>query len=208
MRWFFLMNTSRMLLMNEIYFLLLNQSSSIEYQTFICVSNMKIWLSIYFTVTRLIDFGLLVHIMYLYVMTMLFFRRYQIPLNDFLINNWFDVHHLDQYSLMIIVLKKEIKLIFVYICIIFLYAWLQLVNSNYRVTYFNFRRWLIEASLLPQVLAVALLPSYLTDLMIFFQMYHIFYVPFVIMKVPLFILLRYAEIQSDFFSEYLPNIVL
>ncbi len=57
---------------------------------------------------------------------------------------------------MIIVLKKEMKLIFVYVYIAFLYTWLQLVNSNYIVTYFNFLRWLIEASLLPQILIITL----------------------------------------------------
>jgi hypothetical protein len=187
-----------MLLINETFFLLPNQSLSIEYQQFVCVCNMKIWLLIYFMITRLIDGALLIHIiLQLYMMTIIFFHRYQRPLNDFLRNNWLDIHDLDKYSLMIMILKKEMKLIFVYVYITFLYTWFQLVNSKYSVTYFNFLRWLIEASLLPQVLLLSL--PYLLDSEGFFRMYHILYVPTIIIKVPLFILMRYVEIQSDFF---------
>jgi hypothetical protein len=113
-------------------------------------------------------------------------------------SNWLDIHDLDRYSLIIIVLKKEMRLIFFYVYIAFLYTWLELVDSSYSITYFNFLRWLIEASLLPQILIITLF-LYFLCLENFFELYHLFYVPTIIVKIPLFILIRYSETQSEFF---------
>jgi hypothetical protein len=90
------------------------------------------------------------------------------------------------------------KLIFIYVYIAFLYTWLQLINSNYTVTYLNFLRWLIEASLLSCVLIVTI-SEYFLGVMDFYEVYYYLYRPAIIIKVALFVLMRYAEIQSNFF---------
>jgi hypothetical protein len=57
----------------------------------------------------------------------------------------------------------------------FLYTWLQFINTNYRVTYFNFLRWLIEASLLPQILIITLFVYFVCVAEEnFFHLYHTF----------------------------------
>jgi hypothetical protein len=192
--------TSEILSINETFILLSNQSLSIEYKPLSCVSNMKIWLIIHFAIIRILENFLYLQILCLlqWIMT-LFFSDDWSRISNVLNSNWWNIYDQDRYSLMIIVLQKEMKLMFVYVYIAFLYTWLQLVNSNYTVTYFNFLRWLIEASLLPQILIIALFVYVCMQEENFFFLYHIFYVPVIISKIPLFILMRFAESQSNFF---------
>ena len=56
-------------------------------------------------------------------------------IGDFMESNWLHIYDLDTYSLTIMILKREMKLIVVYVFFAFLYTWLQLVKSNYAVTY-------------------------------------------------------------------------
>jgi len=192
---------SGILSINQTFLLLPNQSLSIEYKQLSCVSNMKMWLIIYFITTRFVENYLFMHIIFLFqwIMTV-FFYPYWRRIRNIMGSNWLYIYDLDldRYSLMIIVLKKEMKLIFVYLYIAFLYTWLDLVNSNYTLTYLNFLRWLIEASSLPYVLTITLF-GYFLCIENFPGAYHLFYAPSIITKVPLFILMRYAEIQSDVF---------
>lgn len=186
---------------NEIFLLLPNQSLSIEHEQLLCVSNTKIWLIIHFIITGSIETFLVMQIVFpLQVIMILYFNCYWERISNVIQSNWLNVYDLDIYSLMIIVLKKELKLIFVYIYFTFLYTWLQLVNSNYTVTYFNFLRWLIEASLVPRILITTLVPCYFVGIDIgeFFEQYHLSYVPIIIIKIPLFVLMRFAESQSNF----------
>lgn len=125
----------------------------------------------------------------------------------FIDGNWLEICHLDRYSLMIIVIKKELKLILVYVYIVFFYTWLQLVPSNYKVTYFNFLRWIIEGSFLPQTLFISFF-FHVLCIEIFFETYHLLYVTTIVTKIPLFILMSYAEIQSDFFSQSVSTLTL
>jgi hypothetical protein len=46
---------SRMLLINETFLLLRNQSLSIEYEQLSCISNVKIWIIIHFIIAFLIE---------------------------------------------------------------------------------------------------------------------------------------------------------
>jgi len=191
------MNT--ILLINETFLLLPNQSLSIEYKQFSCVSNMKVWLIIHFIISRLVEYMLVLpFIMILSYIVILFFYDYWEHISDFIEGNWPDIWNLDRYSLIMIVMKKELRLILIYVYIVFLYTWLQLVNSNHRVTYFNFLRWFAEGSFLPQILFFTLI-YYFLCVESFFEMYHLLYVPMIVTKIPLFVLMRYAEFQSDFF---------
>ncbi len=188
-KYFIIMNG--ILSLNETFLLLPNQSLSMEYKQLSCVSNIKLQLIIHFIITRGLES------FFLTTISMLHFIMNSRRINNIMGSNWLDIYDLDRYSLMIIVLKKEMKLIFVYVYIAFLYTWLQLANSNYTVTYFNFLRWLIEASLCPLILIFTLISF--QSMEDFFDLYHTFYVPTIINKVPLFILMRFAEIQSDLY---------
>jgi hypothetical protein len=160
--------------------------------------NMKIWLIVHFMITRLIEGLLLYFLILIYLIMILFFYRYWSRITDVIDSYWLDISDLDGYSSMIIVLKAEMKLIFVYVYMAFLYTWLGLVNSNYTVTYLNFLCWLIEASLVPQALIVSLFLNFLSLEIDFCHDYDGLYVSMLIIKIPLF-LMHYAEKQSDFF---------
>jgi hypothetical protein len=176
-----------------------NQSLSIEEKQLLCISNVHIWLVIHLIMTRLIDFlFLLCLINQLSMILVSLSYHYLRNLCDLMGSSWLEICHLDDYSLMIIVLKKEMKLIFIYVYIAFFYTWLDLFNSNYRITFLNLIRWFIEGSLFPQIFFFAII-EYLLGIMCFFEIYHLLYFPTILIKVLLFILMRYAESQPHFF---------
>ena len=190
---------SGMLSIVEPIFSLPNQSSSIDYEQLSCISNMKIWLVVHFMTTWLVEHLLLCFLIPPYFIMVLFFHRYWGHFTDVIDSYLADIFDLDRYSSMIIVLKSEMKLIFVYVYLAFLCTWLGLVNSNSTVTYLSFLRWLIEASLLPQVSIISLFFYFLTQQLEFCHEYYALYVCKVFIKIPKFILMRYVESQSDLF---------
>jgi hypothetical protein len=79
---------------------------------------MKIWLIIHFIIIRFVENYLILQIICpLQLIMTLYFNRYWRHIRNVIESNWFDIYNLDTYSLMIIVLKKEMKLIFVYVYI-------------------------------------------------------------------------------------------
>ena len=96
-----------------------------------------------------------------------------------------------------IILKKELKLISTYVFLAYLCTWLS-SSCITSITTFTLFRWLAEASLLPQtLLIVAFDPS--SKVCDVAECYFFLYVPTIIVKVPLFVLMRCAEMRSDFF---------
>lgn len=188
------MNT--IFLINETFLALPNQSLSMEYQQLSCICKMDLWLFIHFIISYITVHVCLCYVIGLCLMLLLFRPDYGNHITDFIGSMWMDTYHLDRYSSLIIVMKRELKLISVYLYVVFCYMWLELINSNYRVTYFNFLRWLIEASIIPVAL-ICVLMKFSLSLLEFCTVYHEIYVPLVIVKIPMFILLRYAEIQPD-----------
>ena len=107
---------SEMLLINETFFSLPNQSLSIEYEQLLCVSNAKIWLINHFIIAGLIENFFLMQVFFpLQMIIMLYFNCYWRRVRNVMQSNWSNLYDLDKYSLMIIVLKKEVKLIFIYV---------------------------------------------------------------------------------------------
>lgn len=187
------------LMINETFLLLPNQSLSMEYKQLSCLSDMKVWLIVHFMTSRFIEYALIIPLIFsLNLILILFFFDYWKRMNDLISGNWRDIWELDRISLLIIVIKKELKLILIYVYIVFFYTWLQVVSNNHRITYFNCLRWFIEASYLPQTVFFTGI-CYCLCIDDFFSAYNLHYRPMIAMKVPLFILMRYAEIQSDFF---------
>lgn len=114
-------------------------------------------------------------------------------------DNWLDMCDLDENLLTMTVVVKELMLVSTYVYISLSYAWLRLVNSYYEVTYFNFLRWVIEASyLFPRALIRSLVDYVLFGENIFAS-YFYFYKLTVIIKMVLFFWMRYAEAHPDFF---------
>lgn len=130
-----------MLSINETFDLISNQPLPIDYKQFSCVYNIKTWLLIHFIIKYIIETFILVTIMHLLFEIAIFIcNDYCHGILYALSSSWLVLDSSNRFSLMISVLKKEMKLIFVYVFITFLYTWFQFVNSNYTISYFNFLR--------------------------------------------------------------------
>jgi hypothetical protein len=96
-----------------------------------------------------------------------------------------------------ILLKQEIKLILIYVCFSIIYTWLGFWNSNYTITLLNILRWLIEASNVPLALLYTIILSDSEFMENFFKYYQLFYFLTIILKLPLFFIMRHAESDSN-----------
>jgi len=81
----------------------------------------------------------------------------------------------------------------------FLYAWLGLTNINYTITNVVLIRWLIEATLAPYIFFVAILVYYVEGIQLYLDGPQSSYIFAMFIKVPLFITMRYAEIEPESF---------
>ncbi len=99
----------------------------------------------------------------------------------------------------IILLEKELILTFVYVLSAFSYKWFGLMNNDEHIPSMNFYRWLIEASTIPYVLLRIFSNYCMGYIDSFFDECKSFQVCAIMLKVPLFFLMRYAENQPDCF---------
>lgn len=74
----------------------------------------------------------------------------------------------------------------------------RLLNTNYSITPMVFAHWLIEASSVPIILAAAFVEYYIEWSNNFFDKYPLYFIVVILIKVPLFVLMRYAECELDF----------
>jgi hypothetical protein len=186
---------------NEIILIPSNDSLSIEHKQLSCVFNMQHWFITHFFVARLIEFFLHFYIMIplIFILTSLF-DRYLDDLIDSIDFGWRDTTDRQvRYSYSIIVLKKEMILILIYVLIAFLYSWFKLKSVSDALTYQNLLKWIIEVSFAPQVIFTTFALCYVEFGFAFFDLYFSSYVILIMLKVPLFILMRYAETEPNFF---------
>lgn len=102
------------------------------------------------------------------------------------------------YTLMSRLLKKELKMICIYMCFGFFYILLQLINGNWTVTYFTLLQWLTESLTFHYSLLLSVC-IYPTGLRAFCQIYIWLYSMLLPGKLPLFIIMRYIDNNPDFF---------
>ncbi|CAM4847656.1 unnamed protein product, partial [Rotaria magnacalcarata] len=75
----------------------------------------------------------------------------------------------------------------------------NIVNNDYPITYMNFYRWFVEALTVSYVLYGSFCVHYIGYVDEFLDIYQVCYVIEILLKVPLFMFMRYGENQSDFF---------
>ena len=98
------------------------------------------------------------------------------------------------------VLKKEIILVSVYVLFAFMYKWLALVHDENVITSMNIYQWSIEATFAPLIFASTYCCSFIGDELGTNQLYGHYQYRFIIMlKIPLFVLMRCAETYGSFF---------
>jgi hypothetical protein len=96
----------------------------------------------------------------------------------------------------IILLIKEIIVVFVYVSFAFMYKWFGFVHNNYTITSLNFHQWLVEATFIPIILQST---PFMVINEFFIEHYGLFHVFAIMVKIPLFVLMRYAESKDNFF---------
>lgn len=182
-------------LINQTLLLLPNQSLSIEYKQFSCLSNITVRLIIHLVASRIVEhvhFSPLVAILcHLRIMSFYCDRR---DPGHSMTSYWTDIHHPDRYSIITIVMKKEFQLILVYACAVLFGTWLGIINNNDRIRYFYIVQWFVETSFLPEICIVTVLDYFLSN--DFFEMYYRLYVPMIRMKIFFFIFMRINQWES------------
>jgi hypothetical protein len=192
-----------MLFRNETSLLSDVSLSAIDKKQMTCIMEMQIWPHIHLIIIVFIQFILAnIYIVLSFVSLLLFlmspcFRSFLRIIKENIRLGLYNEE--ERYLYGITLLKKEMILIFVYMLFAFLYNWFGLVNNDNRITSVNFRRWLFEASFAPVVLCLAFFSYYMECVENLFDKYQLIYIYAIMLKVPLFFLMRYAESQSDFF---------
>jgi hypothetical protein len=105
----------------------------------------------------------------------------------------------DRYVYITVLFLKEMTLTSVYVLFAFLPKWFGLMNNNSPITSVNFQRWLIEGSLAPYLLGGILLEYYIGYSDTLFDQYQSFFIIGMILKIPLYLFMRCAESQANFF---------
>lgn len=192
-----------MLTINETFVLLNNRLSSIEDKQMSCYINAKLWILTHLSITFFIE------LLFLYIYLILLC----ICLVSFLYNpdwyrsirNIFESYYLRPYEeeeeeliflYSIGLLIKEITLIFVYVFFAFMYKWFGLVHDTHIITSMNFYQWLVEASYIPIVLSTTYFIGTIEN---FVRLYRSFSLVAIMIKIPVFVLMRYAESENNFF---------
>jgi hypothetical protein len=81
------------------------------------------------------------------------------------------------------------------------------MNSDYSITSMNFHRWLIKGSFAPSLIR-SLFVCYIGCIDNIFDEHQPLYIIAIILKVPLFFVMRYAESQPDFFLNNLETSIV
>lgn len=174
--------------------MLLNKSRSTEDQQFSCISNPKIWSLVHIAIVIEIEFFIYIAVVTLCASVALFFA-----ITD---DEPFDLNYgsANNGGILIIIriIKQQVILTFVYVTAAFLYTYYDSTTTINTITYIIFIRWLIESLLVPFGWFAYTLQYYLRD-EVFLDVPYLCDILDVMLKLPLFFIMRYNENKSDFF---------
>ncbi len=163
-----------------------------------CHDNVKFWLFIHFISARIIECMFFIEIVFPIVLIIIAFGFGLRNHLSYVIKNWLFTYEPEEgYSYLINIFKREIILILVYVYLSFLYTWIVLGNTYNTITHLTFLRWLMEALFIPIVFFVTIFAYYVQYIENVFDLYEASYGFVIILKVPLFVLMRYADYQPD-----------
>jgi len=177
--------------------------SSIEDQQLSCIVDMQHYPYIHLIVILFVQFIFINIYFFLSLICLILvllspcFCNYRRLINETIQLRLYEQEERDAHG--IILLEKEIILTFVYTLFAFLYKWFELMNNEKHITSTNFHRWLIEASTVPYILFCIFSNYCMGCIDNFFDECKSFQIRAIMLKVPLFFLMRYAENQPDFF---------
>jgi NADH:ubiquinone oxidoreductase subunit 5 (subunit L)/multisubunit Na+/H+ antiporter MnhA subunit len=111
--------------------------------------------------------------------------------------------HEERYLYWIIMMMKEITLIIAYSLLAFFFKFFGFVNNDSSITQMHVRLWFIEASFFPLLFVCCFCIYYVGCMYDIFDEYQTVYIIIIMLKVPLFFWMRYAECQLDAFPNRL-----
>ncbi len=109
---------------------------------------------------------------------------------------------LKRYRYAAVVLVKEVLLIFVYILFCCIYQWYGLSNNAMHLTWIKIRRWFVEATSIPLLCFAFLIEYSVGRTNIIFDEHQSYYIAVILVKLPVFIVMRFGESQPDFFLNH------
>lgn len=190
-----------MLTMNETYS---NELSSISNQQMSCYINRKVWILTHLSLKYFVE----MNVVYIYLilpcilLVLLVYNPNWYRLFRIIFENYYlRINHEEEekeriFLYSIILLIKEAILIYVYVCFAFMYHWLVSVQDQIEITSMTFYLWSVEASYLPNIL---ILTCYFETIDNFLRQYRSFTLIAILIKVPVFVLMRHAESEQNFF---------
>ena len=192
-----------MWMMNETFITLNHRLSSIEDKEMLCVVRMELQVHLIVTLlTEIFFFKIYFIVMFICLFVCLIYPGYPhryYSVRAIIVNNWLSIFQEERYSCRILLVMTEIILTLVYMFSAFICTWFELLNTNYSVTPMVVTHWLLEASSVPFILINIVLEYFTGWNEDFFDQYRCYVALAILIKVPLFFLMRYAEHVSDFF---------
>jgi hypothetical protein len=195
-----------MLLTNEILSLLSVQLLITDNKRMICLVSMQSRLHIHFMVVSLIQtvFAYIYIVLLIFsVCLVIFSGRFRQIIHIIQSNIRLGSYSPSKrYRYAVVVLIKEVLLIFVYILFCYIYQWYRLSNNANHVTSMNIRRWFVEATFTPFLCFFFLIEYSVGRPNIIFDEYQLYYIAAISLKLPLFFFMRFAERQPEFFLNH------
>ena len=165
-----------------------------------CLTSMQSRLQNHFTVVSIIQMlfaGIYIASLIVFVFLFIFSIRFRYIFHYIQSNIRLRSYSpLKRYSYISIVLVKEVLLIFVYILFCCMY---ELSNNGTYITWIKIRRWFVEATCVPYLYFAFLVEYSVGQTNIIFDEHQSYYIALILVKLPVFFVMRFAESQPDFF---------
>jgi hypothetical protein len=166
-----------------------------------CYMDMRIWLADLLVVLLFMQHFLIAVGLILAFISHILFVRYYRSAGTVTVDDWESIYGTEQLSYLnriYCVVKKEIILVSVYVFFAFMYKWLVLVNDDNVITSMNIYQWSMEATFAPLVLGAAYYCSFFDDHEVALQLYAPLYRAAIMLKISVFVLMRYTETNGSF----------
>ena len=187
--------------MNNSFSTFYNGLVSIQDKQMSCYMDMRIWLADLLVVLLFMQHFLITAGLILGFISLILFARYSRSADTVTVDDWESIYDTEPLSYLhgtYRVVKKEIILVSVYVFVAFMYKWLVLVTDDNAITSMNIYQWSIEASFAPLILGSAYYCSFFDHHEGALQLYAPWYRTITILKIPVFVLMRYTETNGSF----------
>lgn len=165
----------------------------------LCYMNRNVWLLNLTVAITTIQYHVMAILVVLFLLYLLRFRRHRRFVDDLTEDELaatYDPEYRSLFYATYCILEKEIILVTVYVLSAVMYKWLVLMNKDNNITSLNIYQWFIEATWAPVVIGVTYVVTPDIHLNNMENRFAGFYRMAVAIKIPTFIVIRYAETNT------------